>query len=361
MRSVDSLGNNRAELRVYARKYEYCAFRLDPQGKISVIEIRELYKYYGEARALGPLSAEIGQGEIVGLLGVNGAGKTTALRILACDLLPSSGSVRVDGIDVVERPEAVRERIGYLPDVPPLYGDMRVGEYLAFAARLRGVPSKDVVRRVGAVEELTALGERDRDPISTLSHGFQQRVGIAQAIIHEPKLVVLDEPISGLDPVQIVEMRQLVRQLGGKHTVLVSSHILSEISETCDRILVIKDGEIVASGTEAELSTRLLEGVRVRVTLRAREEQEGAVERARTLLASVTGARGVEAATTAERGDYFASFVVDAATDVRPALARAVIEGGFELLELGRLEHELESVFLRLAGASNKPKNEVAS
>jgi len=326
-----------------------------------VIEIRELYKYYGEHRALGPLSAEIDKGEIVGLLGVNGAGKTTALRILACDLLPSGGSVRVDGIDVVERPDAVRERIGYLPDVPPLYGDMRVGEYLAYAARLRGVDSKDVGRRVRAVEELTVLTERHEDPISTLSHGFQQRCGIAQAIIHEPKLVVLDEPISGLDPVQIVEMRQLVRALGGAHTVIVSSHILSEISETCDRILVIKDGEIVASGTEKELSSRLLEGTRVRVTLRAPGAPASAAPgRAKTVLAGIAGVTGVESAECAEPGDDVVSFLVEAKSDVRPELVRAVVGAGLELLELGTRQHELESVFLRLAGASKKNGNAAA-
>ena len=328
-----------------------------------MIEIRDLYKYYGATRALGPVSAEIDQGEIVGLLGVNGAGKTTALRILACDLLPSSGAVRVDGIDVVERPEAVRERIGYLPDVPPLYGDMRVGEYLAFAARLRGVGSGDVARRVGAVEELTALTERHDDPISTLSHGFQQRVGIAQAIIHEPKLVVLDEPISGLDPVQIVEMRQLVRALAGKHTVLLSSHILSEISETCDRLLVIKDGEIVASGTEKELSAKLLEGMRVRIALRAKGSSSAVLSiKAKKALGDVAGVSTVEDTVTAESSDEIAAFVVDAKQDVRPALATAVVSAGFELLELGRIEHELESVFLRIAGgggasSAEPPKN----
>jgi len=321
-----------------------------------VIEIRDLYKYYGATRALGPVSAEIAQGEIVGLLGVNGAGKTTALRILACDLLPSSGSVRVDGIDVVERPEAVRERIGYLPDVPPLYGDMRVGEFLAFAARLRGVASSDVARRVGAVEELTALADRNDDPISTLSHGYQQRVGIAQAIIHEPKLVVLDEPISGLDPVQIVEMRQLVRTLAGKHTVILSSHILSEISETCDRLLVIKDGEIVASGTESELSTKLLEGIRVRVALRSPGSSSAVLSlKAKKALGDVTGVTNVEDTTIAESSDEVAAFIVEAKQDVRPAVAAAAVSAGFELLELGRLEHELESVFLRLARTGPKP------
>jgi ABC-2 type transport system ATP-binding protein len=305
---------------------------------------------------------EIGQGEIVGLLGVNGAGKTTALRILACDLLPSSGSVRIDGIDVVERPEAVRERIGYLPDIPPLYGDMRVGEYLAFAARLRGVAATDIARRVGAVEELTALTDRNDDPISTLSHGYQQRVGIAQAIIHEPKLVVLDEPISGLDPVQIVEMRQLVRALAGKHTVLLSSHILSEISETCDRILVIKDGEIVASGTERQLTAQLIEGVRVRVALRATGASSAVVSlKAKKALGDVPGVISVEDTTIGESSDEVAAFIVAAKQEVRPALATAAINAGLDLLELARLEHELESVFLRLAGTNGEPTNGASS
>jgi len=319
-----------------------------------VIEIRDLYKYYGEQRALGPVSVEIKQGEIIGLLGENGAGKTTALRILACDLLPSAGTVKVEGIDVVERPEEVRERMGYLPDVPPLYGDMRVGEFLAFAARLRGVPSADIERRVKAVEEITAIRARHDHPISTLSHGYRQRVGIAQAVIHEPKVVVLDEPISGLDPKQIVEMRQLVRQLGGKHTVIVSSHILSEISETCDRILVIQDGEIVASGTEAELSALLLEGLRIRVTVRVPGAADDAAEaRAKAILTGVDGVVGVETMTTPEAGDGLACFRVETKTDVRAHLVKAVVGAGLDLLELSRQDQQLESVFLRLTGARN--------
>jgi ABC-2 type transport system ATP-binding protein len=267
--------------------------------------------------------------------------------------LPSAGTVKVEGIDVVERPEAVRERIGYLPDVPPLYGDMRVGEFLAFAARLRGVPSSDVERRVTAVEESTAIRDRHGDPIATLSHGYQQRVGIAQAVIHEPKLVVLDEPITGLDPVQIVEMRQLVRQLGGKHTVIVSSHILSEISETCDRILVIQDGEIVASGSEAELSSRLLEGVQVRVTARAPGSATDSAARVKSILSAVDGVRGVEASTTPEAGDGIACFRVDAKGDVRPHIVKALVTAGVDVLEFARHDNELESVFLRLAGAKS--------
>jgi ABC-2 type transport system ATP-binding protein len=314
-----------------------------------VIEIENLYKYYGERRALGPVSTSIEDGEIIGLLGLNGAGKTTALRILACDLLPSGGSVRVDGIDVVERPEAVRERIGYLPDTPPLYNEMRVGEFLGFAARLRGVPGADVAKRIKEASDATSLGGVIDDPISSLSHGYRQRVGIAQAIIHQPRLVVLDEPISGLDPVQIVDMRKTVRSLGGKHTVLVSSHILSEISETCDRILVIKDGEIVASGTEAELLAQTLEGVRLRVTLRVPGAGAGAADRGRALIEGLPGISEISKVTPAEPGDDLASFVVEASDDIREALVQKLVSSGAHLLEMSRHERELESVFLRLA------------
>src|SRR5262245_26802780 len=175
-------------------------------------------KYYGDRRAVGPMSFSIAKGEIVGLLGLNGAGKTTTLRILACDLLPSSGSVRVDGLDVVDNPDEVRASVGYLPDHPPLYEEMTVDEYLLFAARLRGVRSDEAGARVDEAIGATQLGGVRGDVISTLSHGYRQRVGIAQAIVHKPRLLVLDEPIAGLDPVQIVEMRELVRSLRKDHT-----------------------------------------------------------------------------------------------------------------------------------------------
>jgi ABC-2 type transport system ATP-binding protein len=308
---------------------------------LAVIEIRDLYKYYGDRRALGPVSASIEKGEIVGLLGLNGAGKTTTLRILACDLLPTSGSVRVDGLDVVEEPHEVRKRIGYLPDTPPLYPEMSVEDYLAFAARLRGVAKSDVPDRVDEVVELTEIESERLRPIGALSHGYRQRVGIAQAIVHKPEVVVLDEPISGLDPVQIVEMRELVRSLGGERTVIVSSHILNEIHETCDRILVIGDGEIIASGTEKELSARLGAGMRLSVTL---ELGSASRERARQVLEGIDGVSEVE---DAESGND--AFLVRASRDVRAELSKAVVSAGFGLLELGRGERELESVFLELS------------
>jgi gliding motility-associated transport system ATP-binding protein len=313
-----------------------------------VIEIRDLYKYFGDRRAVGPLSASIEQGEIVGLLGLNGAGKTTTLRILACDLLPTSGTVRVGGLDVVEAPHEVRKRIGYLPDVPPLYPEMTVREFLAFAARLRGVGGDVLWDRVDEAIELCEVESEADRLIGALSHGFRQRVGIAQAIVHQPEFVVLDEPISGLDPVQIVEMRDLVRSLGGERTVVVSSHILSEIHETCDRIFVIRDGEIAASGTEQELSRELLSGMRLSLTLRVGADQR---ERALELIGGVSGVSSVESVAADEHRQAPAetSFSLVCSSDVRDEICRAVVGAGLGLLELRRGERELESVFIELA------------
>jgi ABC-2 type transport system ATP-binding protein len=319
-----------------------------------VIEINDLYKYYGERRAIGPLSCSIAAGEIVGLLGLNGAGKTTTLRILACDLLPSSGSVRVDGLDVVEQPHEVRTRIGYLPDTPPLYPEMTVRAYLQFAARLRGMSKAAAEQRVPEVEEMIELGDVAADPISSLSHGFRQRVGIAQAIVHRPRLLVLDEPITGLDPVQIVEMRELLRGLKGDHTILLSSHILSEISETCDRILVIKDGTIAADGTEAELTSKLRQGFRVVVTITGTGEEPAA--RAQRVAEGVAGVRAVEEMPPAEAGEGVATLRVDAEHDVRVDLAGALVKEGLGLLQMVPGERELESVFLELATPTQAEK-----
>lgn len=308
-----------------------------------MIEIKDLTKYYGDRKALGPLSFSIAQGEIVGLLGLNGAGKTTTLRILACDLLPSSGQVRVDGLDVVDSSDDVRARVGYLPDRPPLYDEMTVHEYLIFAARLRGMSRPDAEKRVTEVEQSAQIGGVRDDVISSLSFGYRQRVGIAQAIVHKPRLLVLDEPISGLDPVQIVEMRELLRGLRKEHTTLISSHILSEISETCDRILVIREGEIVASGTEAELSARILGGKRVLLTAR------GTAEAVKKVALGVPGVRAADPVAPAEPGEGIVTLRVDAERDIREDLCRTLVEKNVGVLEVSRSEHELESIFLRLA------------
>ena len=312
-----------------------------------MIEIRELYKYYGDRRAIGPLSANIEKGGIVGLLGLNGAGKTTTLRVLACNLLPTSGSVRVDGVDVVERPEEVKQRIGYLPDVPPLYGEMRVREYLAFAGRLRGMRGPDLAKRIDEVAGMTEVGGVLDDLIASLSHGYRQRVGIAQAILHRPALVVLDEPISGLDPVQIVEMRDLVRSLGGEHTVVVSSHILSEI----ERDLRSHPGHPRRRNRRVRHRGRALRAAalghargrepapRLARSRRGPERDHGCGRRAGG------GGDRPDRARKGHRQLQRAGFGGRAGR----ALPHVAVAADFGILQLSRSEHELESVFLQLS------------
>lgn len=319
-----------------------------------MIEIQELYKYYGDQRAVGPLTTTIERGEIIGLLGLNGAGKTTTLRILACDLLPTSGSVKVAGVDVVESPDAVKAKVGYLPDRPPLYEDLSVTDYLTFAARIRGAEKSQVQKLVAEAIELTELGNVSKKVIGALSHGYKQRVGIAQAIVHAPDLVVLDEPISGLDPVQIVEMRELVKNLKGEHTVVLSSHILSEISETCDRILVINSGKIEWSGTESELSIALRQGARVAITVRVPGAGADAAQaKALQIAEKVAGVSSVEARDASEAGEGIASISVRGEGDLRDALCRALVQADVSVLSLGR-EQELESMFLELLGETGE-------
>jgi len=214
-----------------------------------MITVDGLTKYYGERAAIRDLTFTIEKGEVIGFLGLNGAGKSTTLRVLGCVLLPTSGRVTIDGLDVTRDPHEIRKRIGFLPDVPPLYEEMTVSGYLRFVSELRGVSPKDVPSRVDEVMQKTSLTDHRDALISSLSHGYRQRVGVAQAMVHKPDLLILDEPTSGLDPVQIKEMRELIRALKGDHTVLVSSHILSEISQICDLSLLNDDGAITALGS----------------------------------------------------------------------------------------------------------------
>ena len=249
----------------------------------------------------------------------------------------------------IERVRAVLR--GDMPDRPPLYDDMAVDEFLVFTARLRGVSGAEAPRRAAEVIEATELGEFAEERIGSLSHGYRQRVGIAQAIVHRPRLVLLDEPISGLDPVQIVEMRRLVRNLRGDHTVVVSSHILPEISETCDRLLVLREGHIIATGTEQELSAKLAAVQRVTLTFRASSQDLKA--KVREALESLAPVRTVEVSGS-EPEDGSTTLDIAAAEDCRPELARLVVEAGGDLLELRRGARELESIFLELSGAADE-------
>jgi ABC-2 type transport system ATP-binding protein len=341
-----------------------------------MIRATNLTKLYGGHKALGPISFEIADGETVGFLGLNGAGKTTALRLLACDLRPSGGTIDVGGVDAVADPHEVRKRIGFLPEHPPLYMDMNVEDYLAYAGELRGMSRAEVKKRLPEVLDLTDLKDVTRQVIGTLSHGYRQRVGIGQAIIHQPKFLILDEPTRGLDPVQIVEMRNLIHDLKENHTVLISSHILTEISQTCDRLLVLGRGQMLAVGTEGELAGRKDEIKAISVVVRVpaktatpyrgdlpadKKEGEDAVKpedkdkddpkaTVAKLLAGVDGVKGV--------GDLFATaneigFQLATTKDCRAEVSRAIIEAKLDLLKLDSARSELESTFIRLVGGEH--------
>jgi ABC-2 type transport system ATP-binding protein len=299
-------------------------------------------KFYGARQALEDLSFSIEKGEVVGFLGLNGAGKTTVLKILSGLLLPSSGRIEVDGIDGLDEPRELRRRIGFLPDRPPLYGDMTVRQMLRYAGRLNGVAAADIERRVDEVIALADLKAVADDLVDWLSHGYRQRVGIAQTIVHEPALVILDEPISGLDPEQIVGMRSLIRGLGERHTVLLSSHILGEISQTCDRLLVLNQGRIVAQGTEQEL-------VRGAVSDELELTVRGEAAAAQAALAGVADVGDVKV--VAVDGDIVRLVARVEGADAREGAVAALVHKGLGVHRVAPAGGGLESVFLKLTRA----------
>lgn len=234
-----------------------------------MIQVEGLTKFYGQRRAVNQVTFALEKGQVVGLLGLNGSGKTSILRILAGDLEPSAGMARIQDYDLLEQPQAYRRQVGFLPDRVPLYPDLSVREYLDYLARLRGAQGG---QRVVDVCERVDLASYLDEPIVNLSHGYRKRLGIASAIIHRPALILLDEPISGLDPMQIVEMRKLIRELAQDYSVILSSHFLSEISQTCDQLLVLREGEIVAQESEASLQGRLASGAAYDLEIRGDEQ-----------------------------------------------------------------------------------------
>lgn len=308
-----------------------------------MIQVDRLGKTYGSLRALDGLTLETRPGEILGLVGKNGAGKSTVLKILSGQLLPSTGHARVDGFDVVSDGLAVRRRIGYLPETPPLYPEMTVTGYLRFCAGVRGLTRARAEERLPEVLALAGLDGVTGTPLRQLSRGYQQRVGIAQAIIHNPGVVLLDEPMAGLDPLQIVQTRELIRGLKPRHTVLFSSHILGEITSLCDRIVLLDRGRVRAEGTEEEL--RALRASARPMLLRLRADEQAALTALRKIRgATVTPAAGLHALP----GEVWLRVAHPA--DVRERISRACVEAGLGLLEQ-RLEGEgLEELFVQLLG-----------
>ena len=301
------------------------------------IEVQNLRKDYGDFEALRDVSFQVQKGEILGFLGPNGAGKTTTMRILTGFMPPSSGTARVAGYDVFGESIEVRKRIGYLPETVPLYTEMSVWDYLDFAARLRGVKDRDDA--VERAMEMTNIGERADMLIGRLSKGFRQRVGIAQALVHQPEVLILDEPTIGLDPKQIIDVRNLIKSLGGEHTVLLSTHILPEVSQTCSRVLIINDGKIVAEDTPSRLSARVrgAEHIFLQVAKAAPEIPSE--------LEKLKGVLGVE---TKDASTGIFEVETTLGSDRRADIAAMAVQRGWGLLELRPGGMTLEEVFLKL-------------
>ncbi|MEZ4272436.1 MAG: ABC transporter ATP-binding protein [Myxococcota bacterium] len=305
-----------------------------------MIVAENITKYYGARAAVDDISFSIQDGEVIGLLGLNGAGKTTTLRILSGLLVPSSGRLLVDGVDMAESPELARSKIGFLPETSPLYPEMTVEDFLVFVARINGV-RRDLDSVLENSLVATDLLAYRQARIETLSHGYRRRVGIASAIVHNPALILLDEPTGGLDPVQIVHMRRLIRNLRQKHTVIVSSHILGEIHQMCDRIFVLQHGRIVAWGSEEELSKHLRGVTQVKVEVR------GCVD---ALAAALKKAAQVAHHTIQREADGIVEATVELQSDTREDLARVLTTEGLGLRRLDRVSLELENIFLNLTG-----------
>jgi len=302
-----------------------------------MIETQDLTKYYGPNLAIDRLSFQVAAGEIVGFLGPNGAGKTTTLKILAGYLSPTSGTARINGFDAVDKSLQVRASLGYLPENVPIYPDLTVTQFLEFAARAKGVEAKQERSEIQRVEEACGLEEVRQTLAGALSKGFRQRLGLAQALLKAPPLLILDEPTIGLDPSQIVEIRTLIKNLEGSHTVMLSSHILPEVSQLCHRVIIINKGQIVASDTPENLSRQLGHGSRVRLAVRGPEDK---------VAAALQAVAGVTRVAPLSEGRFLVES--DGELELRPQLARAVVDQGWELLELKGQEFSLEDVFLNL-------------
>jgi len=306
-----------------------------------VIEVQHLTKRYGPTTAVDDVSFRVERGEVLGFLGPNGAGKTTTMRVLTGYMPPSEGNAIVAGYDVMTQPIEAKRRTGYLPETPPLYPEMTVRDYLSFVARIKGVPGAERKSRVNAAMERTRIADMANRHCAKLSKGYRQRVGLAQAIMHNPDVLILDEPTAGLDPKQINETRQLIKDLGGDHTVILSTHILPEVSQTCHRVVIINKGRVVAVDTPENLTARL----RGSETMFVQVDSAGTD--ALTTLQAVPGVTQVAASET--RGTV-TSFEVNSETgrDVRRELASTIVRQGWGLLELRPLRMSLEEIFLHL-------------
>lgn len=303
-----------------------------------MIQVRDLTKDYGPRRAIDQLNFSVNKGDVVGFLGPNGAGKSTTMKIITGFMAPSHGSASVAGFDVFENPLEVKKRIGYLPEVPPVYGDMYVREYLRYVAALKQVPKEKIEKSVDMAIEKTNLGDVQKRLIQHLSKGFKQRVGIAQAIVSDPEVLILDEPTVGLDPKQVAEIRDLIKALKGQHTIILSTHILPEVEATCEKVIIINKGKIVAEDSIQNLST--MEKGQRRLHIRLRKDvpdMSGLLKDVREVIGTTSGASLKEWSVDVAGGE-----------DAVEAIASHLVTQGLGLLEFTPVKRDLEDVFLRL-------------
>ncbi len=316
-----------------------------------MIKVEGLTKRYARTLAVDNISFEVEKGQIVGFLGPNGAGKTTTMRVLTCFLPPTSGTANISGFDVVEHPLEVKRRIGYLPETPPLYPEMEVVEYLKFTGKLKGISSRDINRRVDEVVERCALGNVRSKLIDTLSKGYRQRVGLAQAIIHGPDVLILDEPTAGLDPKQIIHIRELLQALSKDHTIILSTHILSEVEHSCERVIIIDSGKLVANDTLTNITNKPRDPEAVLLEVEASDGRPQPAE-VQQRLEQVQGVSRV----VNNSADGRLAFQVEALPGrrIRSDVARSVVGAGWSLREMRADNLTLEEIFLQLTGTEEK-------
>ena len=317
-----------------------------------MIKVEGLTKRYARTVAVDNISFEVEKGQIVGFLGPNGAGKTTTMRVLTCFLPPTAGTASVAGFDVQEHPIEVKRRIGYLPESPPVYPEMEVTEYLEFTGKLKGIPSADIKKRVDEVLGKCAIGDVRDKLIGKLSKGYRQRVGLAQAIIHNPDVLILDEPTSGLDPKQIIEIRELLKSLAGNHTIILSTHILSEVEHCCERVIIISQGKLVAIDSVANLTNRLRGSESVALEV----EAAGGSPNPSDVQQRLEQVAGVSRVMMKDSKDGRLAFEIESlqGRQIRSDLARSVVGAGWNLSELRPVGLSLEEVFLQLTTAEQK-------
>ena len=325
-----------------------------------MITVKELTKRYARNTAVDHISFEIQKGQIVGFLGPNGAGKTTTMRMLTCFMPPTAGTAVVAGFDVLEEPMEVKKRIGYLPETPPLYPEMMTGEYLSFVGSLKGLRGAELKQRIDYVSERCAVADVRNKQLGKLSKGYRQRVGLAQSIIHNPEVLILDEPTAGLDPKQINETRDLIKSLAGDHTIILSTHILPEVEQICEQVIIISKGKLVATDTVDNLQSRArgVESVLVEVAGR-NGDLDSKVAQAR-----IEKVSGVSRVIFKEKRQTRSTFEIETQKDhfVRGDLARAVVESGWDLNELRSSAASLEEIFLQLTGSQvAAPKDEAVA